>query len=159
MDFVLGEKDADYRNELQWDDIQKIIRKRISCDDDTTYYVCLADMYHIVHEIHIATGHGRRDKIIKEANRKYANVSTEAVELLWICCPNIFRVTMALNLLHVLFLNIKDFWPECKMVHGKPRHSQSQGSVERANADMKDITVTWMRDNGCKDWPAGNKFV
>ena len=26
--------------------------------------------------------------------------------------------------------------PECKLVHGKPHHSQSQGSVERANMDV-----------------------
>jgi hypothetical protein len=31
---------------------------------------------------HIATGHGGRDKMIKEANKKYANVSKEALELL-----------------------------------------------------------------------------
>ena len=30
-------------------------------------------------------------------------------------------------------------WPECKLVHGKPRHSQSQGSVERANKDVEDM--------------------
>jgi hypothetical protein len=48
---------------------------------------------------------------------------------------------------------------ECKIVHGKPRHPQSQGSVERANADIKDMTVTWMRENSCKDWPVGIKFV
>jgi IS30 family transposase len=28
-------------------------------------------------------------------------------------------------------------WPDCKLVHGKPRHSQSQGSVERANRDIE----------------------
>jgi hypothetical protein len=28
---------------------------------------------------------------------------------------------------------LKDLWPECKIVHGKPGHPQSQGSVERAN--------------------------
>lgn len=28
-------------------------------------------------------------------------------------------------------------WPECHIVHGKPRHSQSQGSVERANQDIE----------------------
>ena len=29
---------------------------------------------------------------------------------------------------------IGDFWPALVMVLGKPRHPQSQGSVERANA-------------------------
>jgi hypothetical protein len=38
-------------------------------------------MLNVVHKIHIATGHGGRDKMIKEANKKYANVSIEALEL------------------------------------------------------------------------------
>ena len=36
---------------------------------------------------------------------------------------------------------LKDLWPEYCIVHGKPRHPQSQGSVERGNADIKDITA------------------
>lgn len=28
-------------------------------------------------------------------------------------------------------------WPECRIVRGRPRHSQSQGSVERANQDVE----------------------
>ena len=28
-------------------------------------------------------------------------------------------------------------WPGSKLFHGKPRHSQSQGSVERANKDVE----------------------
>ena len=31
-----------------------------------------------------------------------------------------------------------------KIVHGKPRHNQSQGSVERANRDIEDILMTWL---------------
>lgn len=33
-------------------------------------------------------------------------------------------------------------WPELKVVHGKPRHSQSQGSEERANQDIDNIFST-----------------
>ena len=36
------------------------------------------------------------------------------------------------------------FWPTLMLVHGKPRHPQSQGSVERANGDIKDMLVAWM---------------
>lgn len=32
-------------------------------------------------------------------------------------------------------------WPELKIVHGKPRHSQSQSSVETANQDFENISV------------------
>ena len=28
--------------------------------------------------------------------------------------------------------NLADMWPGMKLVHGKPRHSQSQGSVEKS---------------------------
>lgn len=41
----------------------------------------------------------------------------------------------------------------------KPRLPQSQGSVERANGDIKDILVAWMSDNNTQDWSLGLKFV
>ena len=50
-------------------------------------------------------------------------------------------------------------WPDLKVVHGKPRHPQSQGSVERANGDMKDMLVAWMADNISTDWTICVKFV
>ena len=31
-----------------------------------------------------------------------------------------------------------------KIVHGKPRNSQSQGSVERANRGIEDMLTTWL---------------
>ena len=201
-------------------------------------------MFNVVQKIHIATRHGGRDKMIKEANKKYANVSIEALELFFkeLCeeCQlkkrklaskdlvvkpivskqfnscgqmdlidmqslsyNDYRYIMAyqdnittfvvlrplkskratdvaMQILDIFLLfgapnilqsdngaeisvsiisQLKDLWPECKIVHGKPRHPQSQGSVARANADIKDITVTWMRENSCNDWPVGIKFV
>ncbi|GBM33725.1 SCAN domain-containing protein 3 [Araneus ventricosus] len=33
---------------------------------------------------------------------------------------------------------------EIKMINGKPRHSQSQGSVERANQEIENMLTTWM---------------
>ncbi|XP_037780257.1 uncharacterized protein LOC119576683 [Penaeus monodon] len=45
------------------------------------------------------------------------------------------------------------------MVHGKPSHPQSQGSVERANGDIKDMLVTWIVDNNSQDWSVGIKIV
>ena len=39
-----------------------------------------------------------------------------------------------------------------KMVNGKPRHSQSQGSVERGNRDVEDLLYTWMRTNKSTKW-------
>lgn len=46
-------------------------------------------------------------------------------------------------------------WPSCKIVHGRPRHPQSQGSVERANADVENILRAWMKDNQSTNWSNG----
>ena len=45
------------------------------------------------------------------------------------------------------------------MVHGKPRHAQSQGSVERANGDTNNMLLGWMSDNSTQNWSLGLKFV
>ena len=54
---------------------------------------------------------------------------------------------------------IKDFWPVSVIVHGKTRHLQSQGSVERSNSDIKDLFVAWLDDNNTHDWVTGIRFV
>ena len=35
-------------------------------------------------------------------------------------------------------------WPELKIVCVKPRHSQSQGSGERASQDIENMLTTWI---------------
>ncbi|KAL4148368.1 hypothetical protein QTP88_002631 [Uroleucon formosanum] len=50
-------------------------------------------------------------------------------------------------------------WPTLKIVHGKPHHSQSQGSVERANQDIQTMLITWMQTNNVKSWKEGLRFV
>ena len=45
------------------------------------------------------------------------------------------------------------------MVHDKPRHPQSQGPVERANGDIKDMLVAWLAENDTQDLVTGIKFV
>ena len=54
---------------------------------------------------------------------------------------------------------LKLLWTDLLLVHGKPRHPQSQGSVERLNCDVKDILTAWLGDNHSKDWPSGLRFV
>ncbi|XP_063599492.1 KRAB-A domain-containing protein 2-like [Penaeus indicus] len=44
------------------------------------------------------------------------------------------------------------------MVHGKPKHPQSQVSVERASGDIKDMLHAWMADK-THDWSVGLRFV
>lgn len=37
-----------------------------------------------------------------------------------------------------------------KIVHGKPRHSQLQGSIERADQDIQNISATCMQTYNSK---------
>lgn len=46
-------------------------------------------------------------------------------------------------------------WPHCKIVHGRPRHPQSQGSVERSNADVENMLRAWMLDHKSNNWSRG----
>ena len=46
-----------------------------------------------------------------------------------------------------------------EIVHGKPRHSQSQGSVEHANRDIKNMLMTWLQSNSTTHWGDGLRFI
>lgn len=46
---------------------------------DILYYVDYDNLYDVIHQCHLATGHGGRTKTLKEANRKYKNVTVEAI--------------------------------------------------------------------------------
>ena len=58
-----------------------------------------------------------------------------------------------------VIIELKQLWPDLVIVHGKPRHPQSQSSVERANCDVKDMLVAWLADNNTDEWTVGLKFV
>ena len=51
------------------------------------------------------------------------------------------------------------FSKERNIVHGRPRHPQSQGSVERANADVKEMLATWLSENNSTQWSEGLRFI
>ena len=50
-------------------------------------------------------------------------------------------------------------WDGLKIAHGKPRRSQSQGSIERPNRDIKDMLVTWLQKNSTTHWGDGLRFI
>lgn len=43
------------------------------------YYVAFDELFDVIHESHVAIGHGGRTRMIKELNRKYKNVTCESV--------------------------------------------------------------------------------
>lgn len=50
-------------------------------------------------------------------------------------------------------------WKDIKIVHGKPCHNQTQGSVERVNQDIQNMLTAWMNNNDTNKWSDGLPFV
>lgn len=73
--------------------------------------------------------------------------------------PSILQSDNGREFANKVVTEICAMWPELKIVHGKPRHSQSQGSVERANQDIENMLATWLTDNRTKKWSEGLKFI
>jgi hypothetical protein len=79
--------------------------------------------------------------------------------LLYVRCPVYTAERNGRKFAKKIIQNLVDMWSGMKFVHGKPRHSQSQGSVERSNQDVRDILVAWLSDNNTKTWSEGLRFI
>ena len=91
---------------------------------------------------------------------KTASVVTERLLEIFTClgCPSILQSDNGLE----FALNervLKQIWPELKVVTGRPRHPQTQGSVERANGDIVSMLRCWLKDNNAVDWAQGLGYV
>ena len=228
---------------LQCGDVEKLIKKKNDATENPMYLAHADDMFDIIQRAHNATLHGGRDKMQKELNKKYVNITREVLGLYKSLCTECMkkrkRITtkgvvvrpilandfgsrgqvdlidmqsmpkgqykwimvyldhlskfcilrplsskraaeVAFQLLDIFLLigaphvlqsdngseftaavlnEIMQLWPDLKMVHGKARHPQSQGSVERLNCDVKDMLISWLNDNNTADWATGLKFV
>ena len=206
--------------------MDKLIKRRKSPTESPIYFVTLEETYDVIKSAHLATGHGGRDRMIKELEKKFANVHRESIELFKSFCKVCQEKTkrqktkgvvvrpilsnefssrgqvdlidfqsmgdgqykwitvyqdhltkfvvlrpltskraseVAFQLMDIFTLlgapvflqsdngseftafvirELKKLWPELRLVHGKPRHPQSQGSVERANSDIKDMLIS-----------------
>ena len=98
---------------------------------------------------HFCLKHKDQEKFFKDHLTKYVllrplrtKTAVEIVEHLIIIfadfgCPRILQSDNGREFANKLVRDLVWRWPECKIVHGKPRHSQSQGSVERCNLDIQ----------------------
>lgn len=73
--------------------------------------------------------------------------------------PSILQSDNGREFVNQIIEELKIMWPGLLIVHGKPRHSQSQGSVERANQDMQNMLMTWTATNKCTKWSEGLRFI
>jgi 2-iminoacetate synthase ThiH len=66
---------------LKLGDLTKLIRKRKTDNDDIKYFVSIEETYDIIKKTHLALNHAGRDKMQKEINRKYVNVTLNCINL------------------------------------------------------------------------------
>ena len=50
-------------------------------------------------------------------------------------------------------------WPDMHIIHGRPRHPQSQGCIERANGDLQVKLGKWLDENDGHTWDEGLPFI
>jgi hypothetical protein len=58
-----------------------------------------------------------------------------------------------------IIAKVRELWPECCMVRGLPRHSPSNGGVERVNRPVEDKLGSWMRENRNTNWSVGCHLI
>ena len=66
---------------LNCGDTQKLIRKRQDMNSEPVYFSFIEESFGILKRAHILTGHGGRDKLIKNLSTRYANITTDAIKL------------------------------------------------------------------------------
>ena len=140
----------------------------------------------MIHDAHLAIGHGGRNRMIKETQTKYKNITAESIMLylrLRVPClkkskvpikglvikPMIFsemnsRAQVVQSddgrkFVNSVITELSAMWDGLKIVHGKARHSQSQGSVERVNRNIEDMLMTWLQSNSTTHWDDGLRFI
>ena len=64
-----------------------------------------------------------------------------------------------LQFIDEVIIEVKNLWPSCKMVRGSPRHSQSNGGIERINRTVEIKLGSWMHDNNTTRWTVGSKII
>ena len=91
---------------------------------------------------------------------KRAEVANQLVNIfLTFGAPTILQSDNESEFTAKVISDVAKLWPSLKLVQGKPRQPQLQGSVERANRDTKDMLVAWMNNNRTTEWSWGLKCV
>ena len=89
-------------------------------------------------------------------SKRVAKVALHMMDIfLLLGAPVVLQSDNGSELIANVITELQGLWPDLKLVHDKPRHPQSQGSVERVNGDIKDMLTAWMGDNNTADWTFG----
>ena len=96
----------------------------------------------------------------KCTSKRAAEVTCKLLDILLLFgAPAILQTVNGPEFTVHVITKLKELWPHLIMVHDKPRHPQSQGWVEHANGDIKDMLVAWVWDNNTQDLSVGLHLV
>ena len=70
-------------------------------------------------------------------------------------CPLILQHDNGREFVNKVIVRLKQLWPACMIIRGRARHPQTQGSIERANKDVKEMLGKWMVKHGSTRWSIG----
>lgn len=101
--------------------------------------------------------HSTKFLYLRPLKSKHAsNVAEELLKIFFtVGAPKILQSDNGREFVAQVIRDIVALWPHCKIVHGRPRHPQTQGSVERANGDIENMMRAWMIDNNSTNWSRG----
>lgn len=92
-------------------------------------------------------------------NKKASRVALELLKIfLMQGAPMILQSDNGSEFIASIIQDLKDLWPACHIVHGRARHPQSQGSVERGNQDIESMINLWLLNNKTTKWSLGVHF-
>ncbi|XP_046581445.1 KRAB-A domain-containing protein 2-like [Haliotis rubra] len=70
-------------------------------------------------------------------------------------CPQIMQSDNGREFVSAVINDLCKDWPGMIILHGRPRHPQSQGCVERGNGDLQLKLGKWMEENPDRGWVQG----
>ena len=75
---------ADYKLLKKYDVVsvggaEKLIFPMLEGAANVKYYADISEIYNIIDEAHLRIGHGRRNRMVKEINLKYKNITEECI--------------------------------------------------------------------------------
>lgn len=93
----IGKKSAkDYRYIRKYDIItlngqERLIKSISNNSENVHYYVSNDELFDILHDSHIAIGHGGRDRMVYELKTKYSNITKETIMIYLSLCMHCAR--------------------------------------------------------------------
>jgi hypothetical protein len=110
--------------------------------------------------LHYQDHHDKMSYLCVMENKKPATVASKLLPLfLQQGAPMILQSDNGREFVGKATVELLNIWKDCEIVHGLPHHSQSQGSMERANADVETMVTQWMEDEKSQNWSWGIQFI